>query len=140
MAIWQYRFLVGAISVPVLAVTIWLGWSLGSPLFTNVTVEEEFPFAFRAEVPSGMQMVDVKMIMSNMAKVEQRIDEAMPGPPDRAAGSVPDKALIMQEPQVAMLTKGIDTLSEAMDNSNELMLGQGLEMITAAVATMKAAA
>ena len=42
---WRYRKPLGIISVPILAVTIWLGWSLGSPLFTNVTVDEAFPFA-----------------------------------------------------------------------------------------------
>ena len=87
LVIWRRRLLVSAISVPVLVVTIFLGWSLGSPLFTNVTVEEEFPFAFQASIPAGMQMVDVEMVMAGMAKVEQQVDEAMPGSMETAMNS-----------------------------------------------------
>lgn len=138
LAIWRHRILVSAISVPVLAVTIWLGWSLGSPLFTNVTVEEEFPFAFEAEVPSGMEMEDVEMIMANIAKVEQQVDELMPDSSATAVSGAPDQAFIMRESDVAMLTKGIDTMNQAMENSDDIMLEQGLDMMTAAVAAMNA--
>jgi hypothetical protein len=56
--VWRHRVPFGIASVPLLAITLWLGWSLGSPLFTNVTVEEEFPFALNAVVPEGMERAD----------------------------------------------------------------------------------
>lgn len=77
--VWQYRLPVAAVATPLLAVTIWLGWSLASPLFTNVTVDEEFPFAVNAVVPSGMARVEVEEIMAGLAKLSQELNDAMPG-------------------------------------------------------------
>jgi hypothetical protein len=77
--IWRNRLPLGVVSAPLLVITIWLGWSLGSPLFTNVTVEEEFPFALNAVVPAGMEREDVEEAMASLAKVSSRVTEAMPG-------------------------------------------------------------
>ena len=57
---------------------LWLGWSLGSPLFTNTTVDEEFPFAATATVPEDMDIEAVEAVMSGMAKVESPVSEDMP--------------------------------------------------------------
>ena len=62
-----------------MVITIWLGWSLGSPLFTNVTVEEEFPFALNAVVPAGIKREDVEEAMASLAKVSSPVTEAMLG-------------------------------------------------------------
>ncbi len=76
----QHRVAFGIAAVPILAVTLWLGWSLGSPLFTNVTVEEQFPFALNAEVPIGMEREDVEAAMSGMAMVDDpMMEEEFPG-------------------------------------------------------------
>ena len=86
--IWRHRVGLGIVSVPVLAITIWLGWSLGSPLFTNVTVEEEFPFAYAAVVPVEMEMADVEGVMAGMAMIDDPVmDEAMPAPAAIDAGA-----------------------------------------------------
>ena len=77
---WRYRKPIGIVSVPMLVITLWLGWSLGSPLFTNVTVEEAFPFAATATVPDGMEREDIEEILSGMAKVDSPIMESMPVP------------------------------------------------------------
>ena len=77
---WRYRKPLGIVTVPMLLVTLWLGWSLGSPLFTNVTVDEEFPFAVNATVPEGMEREEVEEILSGMAMVDQTMMEAMPAP------------------------------------------------------------
>lgn len=136
LVIWRHRLLVSVISAPVLVLTIWLGWSLGSPLFTNVTVEEEFPFAFQAVIPSGMEMVDVEMIMAGMAEIQQPVNEAMPESSEMAtSGSA--KLLVMQDSDLAMLTQGIDTMKQAMANADALKMDEGLGMISSAVATMK---
>ena len=77
---WRYRKPLGIVSVPLFLVTLWLGWSLGSPLFTNVTVDEAFPFAATATVPEGMEREDVEEILSGFSKVETPVMETMPAP------------------------------------------------------------
>ena len=76
----RYRKPIGIISVPLLAVTLWLGWSLGSPLFTNVTVDESFPFAVNATVPEGMEREEVEQVLSGFSKVDTEVMEGMPAP------------------------------------------------------------
>ena len=77
---WRYRKPLTIVSVPLLLVTLWLGWSLGSPLFTNVTVDEAFPFAATATVPEGMEREDIEQIFSGMSKVDSPVMESMPAP------------------------------------------------------------
>ncbi len=55
-----------------------LAYDLGSQLFTDVTVEEEFPFAFNATVPKDMNGEDVEAIMATLAKGDQQVSEPMP--------------------------------------------------------------
>ena len=76
----RYKKPLGIISVPLIAITLWLGWSLGSPLFTNVTVEEAFPFAVNATVPEGMEREEVEQILSGFSKVDAEVMETMPAP------------------------------------------------------------
>ena len=76
--VWRNRISAGIIATPALAITLWLGWSLGSPLFTNTTVDEAFPFAATATVPAEMDIEDVETIMAGMAKFESSVDEEMP--------------------------------------------------------------
>ena len=78
--VWRYRKPISIVSVPVLAVTLWLGWSLGSPLFTNVTVDEAFPFAATATVPEGMEREEVEEVLSGFSKVDSPVMESMPAP------------------------------------------------------------
>ena len=84
--LWKRRVKAGIVATPMLVITLWLGWSLGSPLFTNTTVDEAFPFAVNATVPPYMGIQDVEIIMAGMAKVESPVDEQMP---DMAAGPTP---------------------------------------------------
>ena len=77
---WRFRKPIGIISVPLLAITIWLGWSLGSPLFTNVEVDEAFPFAVNATVPEGMEREEVEEVLSGFSKVDTEVMESMPAP------------------------------------------------------------
>ena len=50
MWLWRRRLPVAIIGVPLLALLGFIGYYLGSPLFTNVTVNEELPFAFTASI------------------------------------------------------------------------------------------
>ncbi len=76
--IWRHRVRLAIPGVPVLALLIFIAYDLGSPLFINRTVEEEFPFAFSAAIPQEMAMEEVESIMEGMSKVVQNVDEAMP--------------------------------------------------------------
>ncbi|MDE0824753.1 MAG: hypothetical protein OSB07_12420, partial [Dehalococcoidia bacterium] len=40
--LWSHRVPVGIVAAPALVAVVWLGWSLGSPLFTNTTVDALF--------------------------------------------------------------------------------------------------
>ena len=79
MFVWRHRLATTVIGAPLLTLVVFVGWDVGSPLFTNKTVEEEFPFAFAAEIPDGMDLEDVEMVMSVLSKVNQAaVDETMP--------------------------------------------------------------
>ena len=62
--LWRSRKPVAIVGVPLLVLFGFVAYDLGSPLFTNVTVEEEFPFAFAATVPTGMDRSDVEVVMA----------------------------------------------------------------------------
>ncbi len=56
---------VGGLAIPAVA----LAWWLGSPLFLNVTVEEDFPFAASAELPSGITMEEANTAMEVLSRL-----------------------------------------------------------------------
>ena len=76
------------VAIPVIAVA----WWLGSPLFIDKEVDEEFPFAAGALVPAGMTVKEVDQIMAGMAKVDETVDEKMSDamPMKKDQESVPD--------------------------------------------------
>ena len=86
MVLWRRRRAAVIVGAPLLTLAIWVGWELGSPLFTNKTVEEELPFSFAAIVPHDLDREDVEKVMATLAKVDQEaVDEEMPA--DMAAKS-----------------------------------------------------
>ena len=79
LAVWRRRRLAAIIATPLLIVFGFLAWGLGSPLFINETVEEEFPFAYTAVVPADMEMEDIEMTMAVVAAMDDEpMMEAMP--------------------------------------------------------------
>ena len=79
LALWRRRRLTAIIATPFLIVFGFLAWGLGSPLFIDETVEEEFPFAYTAVVPEGMEMEDIEMTMAVVAAMDDEpMMEAMP--------------------------------------------------------------
>ena len=78
VALWNHRRPAAIICIPVLTVVGFVGYDLGSPLFINKTVNEEFPFAFTAIVPPDMSREQVEEVMAGMAMVDQVVQEAMP--------------------------------------------------------------
>jgi hypothetical protein len=67
--VWHHRVGLAVIGTPSLAAAIAIGIWLGSLLFHNVTVVEDFPFAAQAAVPSGMTKTEVEQVMPGMAQV-----------------------------------------------------------------------
>lgn len=93
MRIWRHRLAVGILGTPLLALMIYIGYDLGSPLFTSKTVEEEFPFSFSAIVPPDMDRSDVEEIMAGIAKFDQEeVKEAMPELISQEKSDTVDKA------------------------------------------------
>ena len=67
------RLIVGGLVVvliPVLA----LAWWLGSPLFIDKTVDEQFPLTVGADIPEGMERSEVETIMEGMSKMDSPND------------------------------------------------------------------
>ena len=101
-------FIIGG--TPVAIVALFLAWSLASPLFTNVTVEEEFPFALDATIPEGMERTDVEMVLAGMAMVDDAVmEEAMPSAVSITAGT--------------MLGSGMDVAAMGVDGGAAVMDG-----------------
>ena len=119
-------FLIGG--TPVAVVALFLAWSLAAPLFTNVTVEEEFPFALNAAVPEGMERADVELVMAGMAMVDDPVmEEAMPMAPSITAGS--------------MMAAGGDVVSMSVDDVAGMMAsdaGAGAETMQTMMAATAA--
>ena len=138
LALWRHKLLVSVITVPVLAVTVWLGWSLGSPLFTNVTVEEKFPFAFNAVLPPDMERTEAEEIMAGSAKLTLEAIESMPEGGDflLPSGASPGRSpgvLLMDEDDKATLEEGIEMVSGATADMNLDMIERGIDMMKDAI-------
>ena len=124
----------GVAAVPLLAITIWLGWSLGSPLFTNVTVEEQFPFALDAVVPEGMEREDVEMAMAGMAMVDDPImEEAMPRSSAidvASAMSSGNAVVVMTADEIEALAEGYEMVADGADAGMDAeMVEKGAQML-----------
>ena len=63
-----------AIGIPVFA----FGWWLLAPLFLDTEVDEAFPLTENATIPSNISQSEAETVMMTMAKVETKMDEAMP--------------------------------------------------------------
>ena len=141
---WRYRKPLGIVTVPLLLVTLWLGWSLGSPLFTNVTVDEAFPFAATATVPEGMEREEVEEILSGFSKVDTPVMETMPAPAviDVSAAMAADMMgdadapLVMTTAQQDEMIQGMAMAMVASEFSNDGMTEEAAALTEEAVAMM----
>ena len=78
MLLWRYRLPAAIVGVPAVVVFGFVAYELGSPLFTNVTVEEELPPGFQAVIPPDMDREEVEEVMAEAAKVDKEVMEPMP--------------------------------------------------------------
>lgn len=74
------------IAVILIVPAVAFAWWLLSPLLISKTVEEEFPLAFKAVVPSDMTLGQVEQIMADSAAVDNEVSEPMPA----MTGKAPD--------------------------------------------------
>ena len=149
---WRYRTPLGIVSVPLLAITLWLGWSLGSPLFTNVTVDEAFPFAVAAAVPEGMEREEVEEILSGFSKVDTPVMETMPAPAAIDAsvalasddGDAMDRMVVITPARRAALEEGMDMAMNAAESDSmeeaSAMTGEAVAMMEEVIAQSEMAA
>ena len=72
------RYIIIGIAILAIIPIAWLAWWLGSPLITSTEVDEEFPYAARAVIPSGMSMAEAESVMQEAAAVVSEVAEAMP--------------------------------------------------------------
>lgn len=68
------RIAVGLLTVPAIA----LAWWLGSPLFLDKRVDEQFPLTVGAEIPAGIERADAEIVMETAAKMDNPMSEEMP--------------------------------------------------------------
>ena len=118
--LWQKRVTVAMVGTPMLILGLIAGWYLGSPLFIDERVEEAFPFALTATVPSGMDREDVEMVMAGMAKTDLEFSEPMS---DMAKATRMDTATINEG--LAMLKKGMADSDDAMVDKGVAMIQEG---------------
>ena len=125
MVIWKHRLAVSIVGTPALAALLIAGWYFGSPLFTSKTVNEEFPFAFNAVVPSNMTRTTVEQTMAGMcrpsAMMEDNIKESDDSTIMEAKAMVEEAIEVSDE---AMITKGLDMMAESMEAMAEVPAAQ----------------
>ena len=68
------HYIIGTIVlIPLLAIA----WWLGSPLFLNQAVEEDFPFSQTATIPDSLTQQEAEQIMSGIAKIDMKAEDEM---------------------------------------------------------------
>ena len=149
---WRFRKPLGIVSVPLLAITLWLGWSLGSPLFTNVTVDEAFPFAVNATVPEGMEREEVEEVLSGFSKVDTEVMETMPAPAAidasvalaSGAGDAMDEMVVITAARRSSLEEGMAMAKKASGAGSmeaaAAMTSEGIAMMEQAIERSEMAA
>ena len=128
MLLWQFRKPAAIVGVPLLVLFGFVAYDLGSPLFTNVTVEEEFPLAFSATVPPGMDRSEVEEVMTGMAMVDDPVmEEAMPAASSISAGAMMaagEDVVAMGMADVAAMTGSGAAASEMVQSKMAEVAGQ----------------
>ena len=132
------RLIVAAVivAIPVLA----LAWWLGSPLFINKTVDEEFPFSVSAVVPEGMTRAQVDQTMETMAMMDSPVSEAMPeaAAPSGSPGDMMGAMDNMTPAMIAGAMQGMtpEMMAEVAEAMAEVVPGMTPETVAEAMESM----
>ncbi len=82
------KIIFAGVGIVIAAIVLFVAWWLLSPLFIDRTVEEEFPFAFNATVPTDMTRGEVEKVMATMAKIKtEDVQDSMGDLMMKATGS-----------------------------------------------------
>ena len=73
----SHKLIAAVIAVLVIVPVIGVAWWLGSPLFIDVQVDEEFPALENAVIPDGMAMSEAQATMEVVMDDENVIEEEM---------------------------------------------------------------
>ena len=135
--VWEHRVPFAIGGAPVVLVGLFLTWSLASPLFINVTVEEEFPFAAQAIVPEGMEREDVESAMASMAMVDDpvMVEDMPPGSSMTASSMVMAETPVtaVETEMMSDMMRGIAMGAAATD---EAAMAQAVDMMAPAMASV----
>ena len=132
------RLIVAAVivAIPVLA----LAWWLGSPLFINKTVDEEFPFSVSAVVPEDMTRAQVDQTMETMAMMDSPVSEAMPeaAAPSGSPGDMMGAMDNMTPAMIAGAMQGMtpEMMAEVAEAMAEVVPGMTPETVAEAMESM----
>ncbi len=113
--------IVVAACVVVGAPALALAWQLGSPLFLNTTVEEEFPFSAGGVVPAGMTREQVEGAMAALAMIDDEMTEPMT-PPAGGGDAVVVKAGMFRDADSFHKGSGRAAVYRLADGSHVLRL------------------
>lgn len=110
-----------------------LAWWLGSPLFIDQEVNEEFPRLVNATVPGNINPADAEVVMMTMEKIANPVAEPMMEPATTPAPSVaaPDVAEVPADP-VALLQGGFfgaDAFHQGDGSATVYDLGDGSRVL-----------
>lgn len=75
------RYIITGVGIIALIPILWFAWWLLSPLWSESEVNEAFPLATRAVVPTRLSMSEVEAVMAEAAERTEEVAEAMPEMP-----------------------------------------------------------
>lgn len=78
------RYILVGVGIIALIPVVWFAWWLLSPLWSVSEVNEAFPLATRAVVPTRLTMAEVETVMAEAAQRTAEVAEAMPAMSGRA--------------------------------------------------------
>ena len=141
ISVYRGRLIILAVvlGIPALA----LAWWLGSPLFLNKTVDEEFPFSVSAVVPEGMTRAQVDQTMETMAMMDTEVvSDAMPSvAPDGMMASAMENmtpemmGVVLEGMTPDMRAEVAEAVAEAVPGMTPEMVAEAMESMTPEIMT-----
>jgi len=118
----EHKIIASLVLVIVIGVAIpaiWLAWWLGSPLFNNKTVDEEFPLTVSAQIPASVTRAEAEQMMETAAKLDMPATEAMT-PAMTASGAMEIATGQLMDEDFFHKGSGKATIYQLEDGSNVL--------------------
>ena len=134
---WEHRVPFAIGGAPIVLIGLFLTWSLASPLFINVTVEEEFPFAAQAVVPEGMEREEIESVMAGMAMVDGPVmSEEIPSGSSMTASSMVMAGNSVTAVESEMMSDMVQGLAIGAAATDESTMAEAADMMAPAMASV----